>query len=451
MKLKGRVQQATSEAGLAVSDMATIYGCTGLFDLCSDSDLMTLSFEGQQQLLDWIGWEPTSVCLIKKNFITFVRAESENGVASAGYIQDACGDSNGVEWGTCDFTINDFGRLRRHSPTRDLTKSALRMCETQPRYRLDGSPITSDVEYEMRLVTEVMIQDWKRMIINGNKNTPGHFDGLQRLIKTGYTNSEGFRCQAMDSTVINWNGNSMAGGNGVTWNGLAVANTYAFVDVVIAAIRRVKSRIDLAPALASQGISVGDIIFLAPENVILALLDAFTCWSVCPGVQYREANLNTFEARNFRNNLNGGMFGKGRIFVDGFEIPLMAYGWGLLNESTGFADAYLLTGQIGSVKTISGQFNDMRAAMKNYPDLAGEMQYTDGGRLLTWTEQEKVCVYREVEAQPRLLMWAPWAQVRFQNVNSAQLGGFVSPDPFSQYFPTTSFSAFTMGANDASL
>lgn len=429
---------------LTVSNMPSIYGCLGLFDMCSDQDLMSLSFEGQQQLLDWIGWEPTSVCLIKRNFVTYVRAESSGGVGSAGYIQEPCGDSNGVEWGTCDFTLNDFGRIRRHSPTRDITKTGLRLCEMSPRYRLDGSVINSDTEYEMRLVTEVMIQDMKRMIVSGNKNTPGHFDGLGRLVKTGYTNSDGFRCQAMDSLIVDWNHNSASGGNGVTWNGTAVANTYSLVDVIIALIRRIKSRVALAPALASQGISVGDIVFVAPENVLLCLLDAYTCWSVCPGVQYHEANLNTYEARTFRNNLNGGMFGKGRIYVDGFEIPLMAYGWGLLDESTGYADAYILTGKIGSVRTISGQFNDMRAGLKNYPELSSAMNYTDGGRLLTWTEQDKVCAYREVETQPRLLMWAPWAQARIEDINCAQLGGFVSPDPFSQYFPTTSFSAFTM-------
>jgi len=48
-----------------VSSLATIYGCCGLFDLCSDQDLMSLSFEAQNKFMDWIGWEKTNVCTIK--------------------------------------------------------------------------------------------------------------------------------------------------------------------------------------------------------------------------------------------------------------------------------------------------------------------------------------------------------------------------------------------------
>jgi hypothetical protein len=150
--------------------------------------------------------------------------------------------------------------------------------------------------------------------------------------------------------------------------------------------------------------------------------------------------LGTYEARTFRNSLNGGLYGDGRIFVDGVEIPLMEYEWGLLG-SDGLADAYILTGSVGSVKLISGQYNDLRKAVAMYPE-AG-YGYTDGGRLMTWSEWEKVCIYREVEMQPRILMWAPWAQCRIEDINCNMLGGLMSPDPFSTHFMGTSFSFST--------
>jgi len=432
--------QRLQENEMQISSLATIYGCCGLFDLCGDSDLMSLSFEGQNAFLDWVGWELTSICKITKNFITWVRPEPYQGGRSVGYVGDACSPSNGVEWGTCDFTLFDFGLLRRHGPTRNATRNGVRLCEAQPRYRLDGTPIVSDAEYDMRITVEGLMQDLKLMLINGNDATPGMFDGFETLVKTGYTDSQGVSCSMMDSIIIDWNGNSMDGGAGETWNGAPLSANWNFVDVLLGAFRRILDRIKNSPALASQPLSVGDIVFVAPTNLIRCLLDSYTCWSVCEGRQYNEVALQTYEARTYRNNLNGGMFQAGRIWLDGFEIPLIAYDWGLLNGGTS-ADAYLLTGAIGNIKLIQGQMLDMRNVPGGYPE-AG-YSYTDGGRLLTWVEREKTCIFREVEMQPRLLSWAPWTNVRFQDVRCNQPGGIYSPDPWSgtSFFPESSFLA----------
>lgn len=436
-------QRASVSAPTTISDVATIYGCCGLFDRCADNDLMSLSFEGASKFLDWIGWERTDVCLIKKNFITFVRPEAaENGTRTSGHITDPCGDSKGVEWGSCDFTLEDFGHLRRHGPVRDATKSKLRLCETQPRYRLDMSPITSDAEYDMRLATEAILQDLKYDVISGSKMTGGSFDGLESLIKTGYVNSNGKSCKIMDSIVIDWNGNSMNGGAGITWNGMPVGATYDFVDVLMAVFRRVIDRIQLSPPLAAQTLGEGDMIFVGPTHLLRSLLDHFTCWSVCPGAQYNEANLQVYEARQFRLNLMGGMFGAGKIFIDGYTIHLCPYEWGLVKGPT-LSDAYLLTGQIGNVKLLQGQYNDLGQAIgeDSARGAAGsKFAVTDGGRLLTWINSQNTCVQREIEMQTRLLAWAPWAQVRFQDVKATQIGGVLSPDPWAtSFFPETSF------------
>ena len=417
---------------LAVSSLATIYGCCGLFDLCNDADLMSLSFEGQAPFLDWIGWERTDVCRIRKGFITYVRAED----CSDGWLENPCEDPNGVEYGVCEFELNDFARIRRQGPVRDATESLMRLCERQPRYRLDGSPITDDREYDMRLTTEVILQDLKRMVISGNKTTPGQFDGLQRLIRTGYVDPEGRRCTSMDSLVIDWNGNSMAAlpaGSGATLNGNALAAGYDFFDVLQYVYRHIRQNIAMAPALAAQQLQVGDMVLVMPTFMTRCLLDLYTCWSVCPG-----ATIDTYEARAFRNSLNGGMFGAGRIFIDGFEIPLIAYDWGLINGPT-TGDIYLLTGQIGNMKLLQGQYLDLGAAPTSYPD-AG-FSVTDGGRLLTWTERDHTCVKQLVEMRPRMLAWAPWANARFQDVVCHGPGLPKSPDPCeTSFFPERSFS-----------
>ena len=152
-----------------VSTSATIGGCCGLFDLCSDVDILSLSM-APEPFIDWLGWEKSAVCEIRKNFITYQRAEASQGAMTAGYLANPCADSHGAEWGTCDFLLEGFGRLRRHTPTRDITKVGLRLCEQQPRYRLDGTQINDDVEFDLRIVAEAIMQDLYRLLDHGQSH-----------------------------------------------------------------------------------------------------------------------------------------------------------------------------------------------------------------------------------------------------------------------------------------
>lgn len=429
------------EDALTVSTVGTIYGCCGLFDLCGDMDLMSLSLEGTNKFLDWLGWEGTDVCRIRKNFIPWVRPAYSAGEATPGYVANPCADAYDVDFGVCDFTLEDFGRLRRKTPVRDVTKVGVRLCELQPRYRLDGSPITDDLEFDMRIVSEGILQDLKRYIVSGSKSTSGLFDGLQALVNTGYKNSDGHYCQMMDSIVIDMNANNLGGGAGMTWNGTAISAAFNFIDILLAAYRRIRQRIEWTPALATLDMVPGNMVIVAPTHFNQCLLDAFTCWRVCKGVDWSTdgffQTLNTLEGRRFRDSLNGGMFGAGEITLDGFTIPLVNYDWGLTNGTLN--DVYLLTGQIGSMRLINGQYNDLKAAAQ-HPATGGKYAYTDGGRFLTWSEFDGTCLQRFVELQPRLLMWAPWAQCRFEDVKCTQPGGYITGDPTStSFFPETSF------------
>jgi hypothetical protein len=407
----------------------TIFGCEALFDVCTDAALMSLSFEGTAPFLDWIGWEKTDVCVIKKAFINFVRAEpTAQGTKTAGWLADPCADPNTFEVDYCDFTLTDFARLRRESPTRDITKTALRYCDIQPRYRLDGSQITDQREYDFRLATEVLLQDLKPMVVDGNKATAGQFSGLELLVKTGYADSDGSLCPAMDSIVIDWNDNGMDGGAGITWNGAAVGATYGYIDLLQAIFRRIRHRIRMAPALAAQKMKVGDMVLLLPEDFVGCVLDSFTCWSVCDETI---VGIDSLEARRFREQLGSGAFGAGHITLDGFDIPIMPYDWGLINSGQTF-DSYLLTGAVGNVKLIQGQFNDMQNAASARPDT---FSATDGGRLLNWSRNANTCDVQVVEMQPRLLMWAPWAEARIMDVVCDVPGGVLSADPWNTYFP----------------
>jgi hypothetical protein len=424
------------EAVDPTTGVPSIYNCCGLFDLCGDADLMSLSFEGAVPFLDWLTWQPTLVCEIVRNFITWVRPERANGVASPGWICNPCDDPYGTQWGSCGFKLDHFGRLRRSGPVREAPRSKMILCENQPRYRLDGQMIVDDLEFDMRLAMEVLMQDLKRMVITGNHATCGQFDGLVQYVKTGYVDpSTGHRCTSMDSFVVNWNGNDMGalpGGHGATLNGQAIPTGTNFVDLLLWLWQAIRTRIGLSPQLASQTLTPGDVVLVMPSWMIRCLLDQYTCWSVCAN------SINdTYEARTFRNNLNGGMFGYGEIQLDGFRIPLIGYDWGLQSGPTR-GDIYMLTGSIGTTRLLNGQYLDMRGAPGAWPEAL--FNVTDGGRVLQWAERQHTCMQRIVEMQPRILSWAPWAQARIEEVVCHGIGLPIVADPENtSFFPEKSF------------
>lgn len=414
---------------------ATPYGCCGLFDMCSDEDVLSLSLMGMDRFLDWLGWMPSTVCIVHRSFITWAGPEgTAAGTPSEGYLNNPCDDPNSFEYGICDWEIEDFGRLRRDAPTREADKP-LTLCENEPRWRLDGTRVSTEYEWDALFIAEALAQDIQRYTITGNAATGGLYNGLQQIVTTGYTDTHGHTCTTMDSIVIDWNGNGMNGGAGITWNGNAVAATFNLIDVLRAVFRRIRTRIRYAKRL-NRPLRVGDIILVLPTDFTYCLLDAFTCWSVCEGAEFNEVNMDTYEARTFRNNLMGGTFGDGRIFLDSFEIPLLGYDWELINGPTTF-DMYMLTGQIGNIKLLYYEYLDMRTSQT----LNGKLTPIETGRFLQWIESDHTCYTQNMEIKPRLICWAPWAQVRFQDITCDLVTDPISPDPTeTSFFPEDSFS-----------
>lgn len=419
------------QRALTVGTEASPFGCCNFFDRCGDGDLMSLHYAGRLPLLDWMGFNVSDVCYRVMEYLTFVRPAYSQGEPSAGYLADACADPNGIEYGSCKLTVEDFGRIGRMGPTRDIMKPK-KYCLSDPLWRLDGVRVADEREWDMKFLTDQVIMDLSKLLITGSALTPGQFDGLQRWVRTGYD------CSILDSTVIDWNGNPMSGGAGITWNGNAIAATFNLVDVLLAAYRRDKQRISWNNRLATQQMGVGDMIILLPSQMVQCLLDHYTCWSVCDGAQYNEVAIQSYEARTFRTQLMGGMFGFGRIFLDGFEIPLLAYDWDLIKgPKTG--DMYLLTGAVGNFRVWEGEHISAAVAAAENP----EQGYfaSDGGRMLWRIDTENECRTLKGWIHPRLFCRAPWLQTRFQDVQCDTPGGFLSPDPTeTSFYPLSSFS-----------
>jgi hypothetical protein len=427
MYLSKKLRAAAEGASMVLSGAATPYECCGLFDLCTDADLMSLSYQGADPFLDWITWRADLNCIIRKSFISYVApAGTAAGSRASGLMPNPCADPNGVEFGKCEFGLRDFGRIGFEGPVRDLTTNKEMYCNTQPMYRLDGTLISDTREFDMLIATAAVIQELRGEIITGTVGSGG-FAGFQALLDSSYHDPEGNPCPLMNSNVINWGGNAMDGGAGITWNGQAVGASYDLVDVLLAVYRRIRTRLGWSPLL-SGNLTPGDMVLVMPSFLVQCLLNFYTCWSVCDS-----AVIATPADRLFRDNLNGGMFGAGAITLDGFKIPIIAYDWNTIaGPQTG--DIYFLTGSVGATRLIEGQYLPMQNAAANM--VGANASATDGGRLLTWADRVNMCYQQKVVMRPRLLLWAPWAEAVINDVRCAGPGGPLSPDPAeTSYFP----------------
>lgn len=419
-----------NQRALTLSTTVTPFGCCNFFDRCTD-ELMSLHFAGGLPLLDWMGFNVTEECLKSFEFITFVRPTQTGGNNTAGHISQPCATPNGWEMGSTKMTIEDFGRYGRLGPTRDMMRPKF-YCKTDPRRRLDGTEVTDEREWDMRFTMETIIQDVSKDIIVGNSSTPGKMDGLENIVTTGYANS------MLDSWVVDWNGRPLAGGAGITVNGQAIGSNVDFIKVLQALIRRIKQRIGWSPSLSGQQMNLGDMILLLPTDLAEGLLDFYTCWSVCQSTEDITVMLQSTEARTFRTQIMGGLFGYGQITIDGVPIPILGYDWELIKSPT-LRDAYLLTGGIGSVKLWFGEHLSAASAASKF---GGQGYFSiDGGRVLGLYETDNECSVLKEWIHPRIYTRAPWAQVRFQDIQYSGVLDPLSPDPASSFYPLSSFTA----------
>lgn len=431
MQRQAQIQRLELAAG--VPDTPWIADATPFFDRCED-ELMTLSYGGRMSLLDLLfNWRKSDVFTKTFNFITYVRPEYSGGSPTPGHLADPCADPNGFDFGTAKITLDDFGRYGRKGPVREILK-AERYCETDPRYRVDGSFITNEFEWDLRFIFDVQLQDLYRHVITGNADTAGQFDGLQQWINTGYEST------MLDSMVFDWAGNDLngEGGGTKTLNGVALTGNYQFINYLLAVVRRFIQRISWSPALASD--SAPDFVLVMPKFLAECLLDAFTCWSVCEGGEYNPVNLQTYEARNFRDSLNGGRYGGGFIRLDGRVIDIFVYDWNTMH-GTNRGDVYLLTRSVGSQLLWEGETLDAGAAAAEM-QREGHNEYfsTDGGRVIGVTEVDNLCRTTKAWIRPRIINRAPWLQARFMNVECATVLDPLSPDPTAtSWYPLASF------------
>lgn len=421
----GPAQLGQKEAALTLSGLGSFFGAGGgLFTMCGSNDLLSLTVQ-DDAFLNWLGWRANNEVRQFIKLLSYVGPAGTSTGAETTGAAAACDDAAGVEFGTCEVLLPDKGRIKRAGPVRDLTENNRVLCDAQPVIRKDGTPITDELQWSLALAGQTLRQDLIRMVFTGNAATANEFSGLQTLVNTGYVNvHDARRCSAMDATVLNWASHVMS----YQYNG-----THTLVDYVIAIIRRIRAR-----AAGWGGIAVGEQILQMPSFLRDELLNAYTCWSVCPGAAYSEANLNTFEARTYRNTLNGGAYGQGQIFVDGIPVPIITCDWAAISQAAPYfvGDIYVLTRSLGNVPVLYGQYIDMTQPAARFTEESGTGHYraTDGGRFLVYWKTDNECIQSTAVMRPNLYLAAPWAQARIQNVAALTPLAPLSLDPTSSYY-----------------
>lgn len=412
-----------------------------LIDICGDNDLTSLTLAGSYSpLFDIIGFDFSNVYKVEEGFITYI---GPSGTAAAtpttGVLSAACTRPNGVEWGNEQLRHSGWTSLARTSPSRDVTEMHMRLCDNAPTYRVDGTLINNDFEWDMVTMMSVIMQDMHRMFVIGNATNDNEADGLQRLVRTGVTDTDGSLFPQMDSFIVDWNGNAMApdnGATGVTLNGNATADGYVLIDFINSWIRHTVGRINMAPRLRGTPLFT----CLIPTEHLSCLIYAYANYFIT-GNPNLTTNVNNDDVIAMRNRLiRDAIEGMVTLVFEGYPITFIPWDWETVDEVTGNGDLYFLTAVAGTIPMLRLHLKDMNQAVRNgevgVPAGTASGRFVlDGGRILGQRVEDHNCEYRTARLDFRPILRAPWTAMKITDVACNTIFGHLSADPLSAFFP----------------
>lgn len=412
----------------------TMYGTTGMFGLCGPDEIIGLTMK-DDPLVEWLGFFPdtTSERFIKGWTYTDVKGTAAGSPVGNVY-GEACDDPPVAEKGVCEFYIGDFGTLRACGETVKVSDIGLRKCDKQPTYTIpvEGvGPIRIDNDLDLETIAgaQTVKHELTREIILGDKSVTGQFEGLNNLIKTGYVGIDGNRVTAMDSLVIDWGNDTLAG---------QVNGRGNIVTQVRDMWRRIRWRIQQT-ALGAP--AEGEVVLVMPSFVAWEFLDQWAAWSFIEKVGSDQVvTRDALELRALREKYNGGLYGSGFINIDGFNIHIIAHDWlPIAQDAPKFcADIYLLVRRLGTRRVLQGQYVPVDLGAAAVAKYSGydyfQTEMVQGGRGLRWMKYDNACVQPCMLIRPRLYLETPWAQGKIENVCVNTSMDPMSLDPRSSYF-----------------
>jgi hypothetical protein len=416
---------------------ANIYGRCSIFDCCSTGDIfgMQIAVDG---FFQWLGFRANRYYMRFVDFIPWIGPVGSHGSRGDDIPETGagapCEDPKGWEFGHCGYYMTHESWYHRAGNALDPHTIVQDRCETSPKYRLNGVQIADDVEWQMNGIMNVMSQDIRRDLVHGSHLNAWQMNGLESIVKTGYTNyRDGSLCPDVDSIIVNWS-DDLEGENN------DLGNFFEYLDEVVNEIE--------ARASALGTISQTDMILLTNRFMATCLLDAYACYTICGATEMAVSEVALrAEARKMRRDLNGGPLYDGKSAVgyitlkSGRQLPIVvddALDISYSGSNIYCTDIYLLTRRIGSIDVLYGEYLDLREyenrVKKQMPNFTARAD--SAGRFVFKGKETNWCMELMMGTSPEIYLSAPWAQARFEGVCCSKKRKPQSSDMFQpEYLP----------------
>ncbi len=398
-------QRGRTKDAYTASPSPRLYG-EGLFGLCGTNDVISALVE-DDAFMNWLNWRRNNLYTITVKVLSWEGPEgASDGAPSVGYLSEDCVTPNSIEWGKCviNFYKGYYGRCGQDISVVRLDE---RFCESEPILRINGTLVNNNAEWQAALAGNALKNDLSMdLVIGDHSSDSGMLNGLENVVKTGWTNAEtGDVCTHVDSIVIDW-------GN---------ADTTGIPALLQEVIGRLRQR-----AKSAGGISDNDITIMVRSEMRDCIVNAFACESPCGTGDVGNPVTNiVLDSRAARDRyLVGGQNGDGYISVAGHPISFLVNDW--LPVTSGGAgvwssDVYVLVRRVGAREVLYGVYHDMTNPVGIANEYGAVMQATDGGRFLVYSKFDEACFKTCLLVRPGLVCEAPWVQARIQNVGCSMV------------------------------
>jgi len=424
-----RYKEASLDAGLT---SYSIYGRNSIFDPCASGDIFGLHVQ-TIGFMNWLGWRPNKFYRRRVEFIPWYGPQgmSGNGEITSG-AGAPCEDPHGWEWGNCGYDLCHKSWYHRAGDSLDPHTIVQERCETSPRYRLNGIQIIDDVEWQMNGIMNTLKMDLIHDLVHGSHTNAWEMNGLESIIKTGYTDEDDTPCSAVDSQLIEWAHDDLDGED----NGFG--NFFNYLDELVTEIEWRASGIGT--------ISETDMILLTSRFMATCLLDAYACYTTCGVTNTVDVTDQALRAqqRQARMALNAGPLYDGAAAVgyillkSGRRLPIIVDDAIEFNKPNAnwCTDIYLLSRRVGSIDVLYGEYLDMRVfenrVKAQFPAGTFSARADAAGRFVSKGKEDNWCVQMMMGTSPEIYIAAPWAQARISNVCCGRNRQPVAGDPFMQ-------------------
>lgn len=423
------------EADLGNPLQNSIYGRNSIFDPCEPGDVWGLQVE-TNGLMNWLGWRPNRFASRRVSFIPWWGPAGTSQGNAETMAVGPCEDPPSWEYGKCGYELCHNSWYSVSGETVDPHTLALSdRCETTPRYRLNGVVIDDDLEWQLNGAFSVLNQAINYGIIHGSHINPHEMNGLESIIRAGYTDRDGQPCPAVDSILVDWGNDDLDG----EVNGFG--NFFDYLDEVVDEIEY--------RAQNMGGIREQDMIILTSRHMGKALLNKFACYSVCGVTDTNDSTDQAMRAElnRYRQSLNGGPLYDGTQAIGyislkgGRRIPIIVHDTLTVGQGSGkyCSDIYLLTRRIGNADVMYGEYMDLRVAVSAVARRMPMINWaTDPiGRFIQSVKYDNFCSQLLVGTSPEIYIAAPWAQARFYDVCAEKKRQPIVGDPYQPTFHYT--------------